>query len=99
MPHKLNADRHDKIPKQKQQVTNWAEYDEGLRGRRELNTTSNDAWWSIFVLGFGYRALPDAEHDFQAPTAPDPRLDTLYRQAAGCLDYGAAFHDYLAQGQ
>jgi hypothetical protein len=33
MPHKFNADRRDKIPKQKQRVTNWAEYNEGLRRR------------------------------------------------------------------
>jgi hypothetical protein len=26
MPQKFNADRRDKIPKQKQRVTNWAEY-------------------------------------------------------------------------
>jgi len=24
MPHKFNADRRDKIPKQKQRVTNWS---------------------------------------------------------------------------
>jgi hypothetical protein len=30
MPNKFNADRRDKIPKQKQRVTNWAEYSEGL---------------------------------------------------------------------
>jgi hypothetical protein len=36
MPHKFNADRRDKIPKQKHRVTNWSEYNEGLReaGRR-----------------------------------------------------------------
>ncbi len=26
MPHEFNADRRDKIPKQKQRVTNWSEY-------------------------------------------------------------------------
>ena len=26
MPHKFNADRRDKIPKQTHRVTNWAEY-------------------------------------------------------------------------
>jgi TM2 domain-containing membrane protein YozV len=36
MPHKFNADRRDKIPKQKQRVTNWAEYNEGLRRRGDL---------------------------------------------------------------
>jgi hypothetical protein len=28
MPHKFNADRRDKIPKQKRRVTNGADYDE-----------------------------------------------------------------------
>ena len=36
MPHKFNADRRDKIPKQKYRVTNWAEYNEGLRRRGDL---------------------------------------------------------------
>ena len=36
MPHKFNADRRDKIPKQKQRVTNWAECNEGLRRRGDL---------------------------------------------------------------
>jgi hypothetical protein len=36
MPHKFNADRRDKIPKQKQRVTNWSEYNEGLRQRGDL---------------------------------------------------------------
>jgi hypothetical protein len=34
MPPKFNADRCDKIPKQKQRVTSWSEYDEGLHGAR-----------------------------------------------------------------
>ena len=33
MPPKFNADRRSKIPKQKQPVTNWSEYNEGLRRR------------------------------------------------------------------
>jgi len=36
MPHKFNADRRGKIPKQMQQVTNCAEYDESLRQRGNL---------------------------------------------------------------
>ena len=36
MPPKFNADRRDKIPKQKQRVTNWSEYNEGLRQRGNL---------------------------------------------------------------
>ncbi len=36
MPHKFNADRRDKIPKQKYRVANWAEYNEALRRRGDL---------------------------------------------------------------
>jgi hypothetical protein len=36
MPHKFNADRHAKIPKQKRRVTNCAGYDESLRRRGDL---------------------------------------------------------------
>ncbi len=36
MPYKFNADRRDKIPKQKHRVTNWAEYNESLRRRGDL---------------------------------------------------------------
>jgi hypothetical protein len=44
MPHKFNADRRDKIPKQKLRVTNWAEYNEGLRRRGDLTVwISEDA--------------------------------------------------------
>jgi hypothetical protein len=42
MPHKFNADRRDKIPKQKQRVTNWAEYNEGLRRRGDLTVWINE---------------------------------------------------------
>lgn len=42
MPHKFNADRRDKIPKQKYRVTNWAEYNEGLRQRGDLTVWIND---------------------------------------------------------
>lgn len=36
MPHKFNADRREKIPKQKHRVTNWAEYNEAFRRRGDL---------------------------------------------------------------
>jgi hypothetical protein len=42
MPHKFNADRRDKIPKQKQRVTNWSEYNEGLRQRGDLTVWISD---------------------------------------------------------
>jgi len=42
MPHKFNADRRDKIPKQKHRVTNWSEYNEGLRQRGDLTVWISD---------------------------------------------------------
>ena len=36
MPFKRNADRRHRIPKQRHRVTNWAEYDAGLRARGSL---------------------------------------------------------------
>ena len=36
MPFKSNADRRRHIPKQRHRVTNWAEYDAGLRARGSL---------------------------------------------------------------
>jgi DDE family transposase len=36
MPFKSNADRRQHIPKQRHRVTNWAEYDAGLRARGSL---------------------------------------------------------------
>jgi hypothetical protein len=46
MPHKFNAARRDKITKQKLRVTNWSEYNEGLRQRGDLTV-----WISKDALG------------------------------------------------
>lgn len=49
MPHKFNADRRDKIPKQRHRVTNWADYNEGLRRRGDLTVWISEdalALWS-----------------------------------------------------
>jgi hypothetical protein len=49
VPHKFNADRRDKIPKQKRWVTNWAECDESLRRRGDVTVWVSDnalALWS-----------------------------------------------------
>jgi hypothetical protein len=42
MPHKFNADRRDKILKQKHRVTNWSEYNESLRQRGDLRVWISD---------------------------------------------------------
>ncbi|WP_043343753.1 IS5 family transposase [Belnapia moabensis] len=39
MPFKSNGDRRHRIPKQRQKVTNWAEYDAGLRSRGSLSVS------------------------------------------------------------
>lgn len=49
MPHKFNASRRDKIPKQRHRVTNWADYNEGLRRRGDLTVWISEdalALWS-----------------------------------------------------
>ena len=43
MPFKANARRRHRIPKQRRRVTNWAEYDAGLRQRGSLTVWSTDA--------------------------------------------------------
>lgn len=42
MPHKFNAARRDKIPKQKHRVTNWSAYNESLRRRGDLTVWISD---------------------------------------------------------
>ena len=49
MPHKFNADRRDKISKQRHRVTNGSEYNEGLRRRGDLTVWISEdalALWS-----------------------------------------------------
>ena len=50
MPSKANADRRHRIPKQRQKVTNWAEYDAGLRARGSLTV-----WFTAEAIE-GWRA-------------------------------------------
>jgi hypothetical protein len=50
MPHKFNADRRDKISKQKRRLTNCAAYDESLRRRGDLTVWINEealALWAV----------------------------------------------------
>lgn len=50
MPHNFNADRRNKIPKQKHRVTNWSEYNESLRRRGDLTV-----WISEAALGLVFK--------------------------------------------
>ena len=83
MPHKFNVDRRDKIPKQKQRVTNWAEYDEGLRRRGDLTV-----WISDDALGL-----------WDAAPRMAPGGQALYSDLAIelCLTLGMVFKQPLRQ--
>lgn len=96
MPHKFNADRRDKIPKQKQRVTNWAEYNEGLRRRGDLTI-----WISEDAIGLwlaarrttrsGQRRYSNLAIElcltlgmvFKQPLQQTLGLDALHCEAAG----------------
>jgi hypothetical protein len=85
MPHKFNADRRDKIPKQKHRVTNWSEYNEGLRGRGDLTVWICD----------------DALDLWTAPRRTTPGGQPHYSDVAIelCLTLGLVFKQPLRQTQ
>jgi len=56
MPHKCNAARRHQIPKAKFKVTNWAEYEAGLRRRGSLMLWITDE--AIDARGAAARATP-----------------------------------------
>jgi hypothetical protein len=85
MPHKLNADRRDKIPKQKHRVTNWAEYNEGLRRRGDLTV-----WISDEALGMWSAAR-------RTTRGGQPRYSDLAIEL--CLTLGMVFKQPLRQTQ
>lgn len=85
MPHKFNADRRDKIPKQKHRVSNWAEYDESLRRRGDLTV-----WISENALAL-----------WSAPPRMTPGGQPVYSDLAIelCLTFGMIFKQPLRQAE
>tara|TARA_Y100001951_G_scaffold104244_1_gene115287 strand:- start:881 stop:1858 length:978 start_codon:yes stop_codon:yes gene_type:complete len=85
MPHKFNAARRDKIPKQKYRVTNWSEYNEGLRQRGDLTI-----WMS-----------EDAIRSWVAPRRVTRGGQRKYSDLAieMCLTLGMVFRQPLRQTQ
>ena len=85
MPHKFNADRRAKIPKQKHRVTNWAEYNESLRCRGDLTVWISD----------------DALALWAAPRRTTRGGQPLYSDLAIelCLTLGMVFKQPLRQTQ
>src|SRR5918998_5038474 len=69
MPFKTNVDRRHHIPKQRHRVTNWAEYDAGLRARGSLTV-----WISEAAIA-GWRAAPRTTRGGQ-PSYSDPAIAT-----------------------
>ncbi len=85
MPHKFNAARRDEITKQKQRVTNWSEYNEGLRQRGDLTV-----WISKDALGL-WSAPPRTTRGGQRKYS-DLAVDI-------CLTLGVVFKQPLRQTQ
>ena len=85
MPHKFNAGRRDKIPKQKFRVTNWANYNESLRRRGDLTV-----WVSDEALGL-----------WSAPRRTSRGGQRKYSDLAVeiCLTLGVVFKQPLRQTQ
>ena len=85
MPHKFNAGRRDKIPKQKYRETNWAKYNEGLRRRGDLTV-----WISDDALGL-----------WSAPRRTTRGGQSRYSDLAieTCLTLGLVFKQPLRQTQ
>jgi hypothetical protein len=85
MPHKFNADRRDKIPKQKYQVTNWSEYNECLRQRGDVT------FW------ISEEALVRWSAPRRTTRGGQPRYSDLAIEL--CLTLGMVFHQPLRQTQ
>src|SRR3954454_17260384 len=79
MPFKANRERRHHIPKQRHRVTNWAEYDAGLRARGSLTV-----WFTAEAIE-GWRAEPRTGRGGQPRhfgawiRAADARFPTLIR--------------------
>ncbi|MEP5759289.1 MAG: transposase [Litoreibacter sp.] len=85
MPHKFNAERRAKIPKQKYRVANCSDYNESLRQRADLTV-----WISEDALGL-----------WSAPRRTTPGGQRRYLDMAieTCLTLGMVFHQPLRQTQ
>jgi hypothetical protein len=75
LPFKLNQDRRHHIPKQKHKVTNWREYDAGLRQRGSLTV-----WFSAEAVE-GWRAAPRTTRGGQPWYSPLAILTALTLRA------------------
>ena len=97
MPHKYNTARRHHIPKAKFKVTNWAEYEAGLRQRGSLTLwitdEAIDAWGAAARATPGGQAtyfrqrdsdLSDAAHAFTLALRQAEGLMTSVVELLGC---------------
>src|SRR5437763_3478864 len=95
VPFKANADRRHHIPKQQDRVTNWSEYDAGLRQRGSLTVWFSEeaiaAWRakptdhagrSTTLFGPGDHDGADAARRVPPGSAADRRADRLHHPPA-----------------
>ena len=81
MPFKLNQDRRHHIPKQKHKVTNWREYDAGLRQRGSLTV-----WFTDEAIQ-AWRAEPRTTRGGQPAYSPLAILTALTLRAVFRLPF------------
>ncbi len=83
MPHEFNADHRDRIPKQKQRVSNWPEYNESLRRRGDLTVWISEDALALWV----------------APSRTTRGGQPVYSDLAieACLTVGMVFRQPLRQ--
>ena len=112
MPHKFNADRRGKIPKQKHRVTNWASYNESLRRRGDLTIWISEKALSLWsaprrTTRGGQRTYSDLAIEICLTLSavykqPLRQTQGLMRSIAGLLgvrDRSTRFLHALAPGQ
>jgi heme-degrading monooxygenase HmoA len=71
MPHKYNADRRHRIPRSRYKVTNWRDYEAGLRQRGSLTI-----WFTEEAIA-AWRAAPRTTPGGQARYS-DLAIETSY---------------------
>jgi hypothetical protein len=80
MPHKYNADRRHHIPKMPFKVTNWAEYETGLRRRGSLTLWVTEQ--AIDAWGAERRATPGGQATYSdSAIQPCLMLRTAFKLA------------------
>ena len=82
MPHKYNADRHHRIPKTRYKVTNWRNYEAGLRQRGSLTIGQDEATCAVYGMPAAAHALGAVERQLPLPEIGPALLAALGRALA-----------------